>query len=254
MTPPAAGRSAAEELLSAPFREASYLQELRGEFAHRGYVKLTGLFEQAVSAAIAAEAQRLEPTARPRRFLMDGYATPRVLSTLGGARIAQQSTLLASLYDHAGLRSTLEQIIGSAVYSCQHREEFMVLNYLRGVGTTHGWHLDDPAYALVQVIEAPPPEQGGILEFIPDWRRHCQAAAALPEVEVERTIARGGLAALIEQRILKSGDIYLMRADSCLHRVSELTAPAARRVVLNLAFEQTPCPRYGHTATLLYAE
>lgn len=250
MTTQQEGRGAPTRVIAQRYRQAAQLQELHREFTQKGYVKLTGLFEAELASAIAAEVQRLEPTARPRNFRMDGYGTPRVLAALGGSKIAQASSLLAELYGSAELRASLAQITGAPVYPCQHAEEFMVINYLNGPGATHGWHLDDPAYALVCVVVAPPPEHGGCVEFIPDWAAHCQAAAALPELDVERTIARSR--ARIRRRVFRSGDIYLMRADRCLHRVTELTAPEARRVALNLAFEQTPSPRYGHTATALY--
>ena len=250
MTTQGAGLGMPEGVIAQRYRQAAHLQELCCKFASNGYVRLTGLFEAELAGALAAEVQRLEPVARPRNFRMDGYGTPRVLAALGGATIAQSSSLLAGLYGSVELRSTLSQITGSPVYLCQHAEEFMVINYLNGPGATHGWHLDDPAYALVCVISAPPPEQGGFVEFIPDWTACCQTAAALPEVDVESTIARSR--AEVRRCVFSSGDIYLMRADRCLHRVAELTAPGARRVALNLAFEQTPSPRYGHTATALY--
>jgi hypothetical protein len=44
-----------------------------------------------------------------------------------------------------------------------------------------------------------------------------------------------------------------MRANQCLHRVTEITAPGVRRVIINMAFEETPEPVYGLTANILYS-
>ena len=51
----------------------------------------------------------------------------------------------------------------------------------------------------------------------------------------------------------RPGEAYLLRADRCLHRVTEL-APQRQRKALNLGFEATATPKYGITATRLYGE
>ena len=45
--------------------------------------------------------------------------------------------------------------MGAAVYSVNHKYEFMVSNMLSASGNTHGWHLDDPRLALVIFLSVP---------------------------------------------------------------------------------------------------
>ena len=226
--------------------------KLHEQFAATGFVKLDGLIAHSTWAVLREEARRLEPSGRRHDFVMPGYETPRTMTTLGGRSLARSSPALAALYADTSLRAALSTIVAGPLFDCQHPDEFMVLNYLTRTGATHGWHLDDPAYALVLILEAPPNEAGGALEFIPGWHAIAADAGVAPETNVEPLVARCRTASRIERRALRPGETYLLRADRCLHRVTELNVNGARRVALNLAFECTTRPTYGHTATALY--
>jgi hypothetical protein len=130
----------------------------------------------------------------------------------------------------------------------------MVVNYLTFQGATHGWHLDDPSYALVIITETTEGESGGRLEYIKDWRRICEQRGVSAEESVDDTVGHCRSQQLIRTHRHEAGDAYLLRADQCLHRVTELTSTQGRRVVINIAFEATPNPTYGFTANRLYTD
>lgn len=227
------------------------LAELRGRFRRDSYVRLPGLLGGGAFEFVKSEVDRLESLALDRCFEMDGYKTPRVMKALGGKAIMCESPL-AYIYLHYAIRQLVEGIVGTKIYTCQHPNEYMVVNYLLSPGSTHGWHLDDPAYALVIFVESPPPGAGGHLEYVKDWPRICRDRGLPPAGEVNGMVGQLREQNLVNTESHAAGDAYLLRADECLHRVTEITAPGARRVVINIAFEDTPEPLYGLTANLLY--
>jgi hypothetical protein len=254
----------AANLISDQYREDWVLAELRREFSRNDYVKLPALVDSETLAKLKVEIDLLEKFAHNKNFMMEvsKYGTPRIMTTLGGETIMQELprlgldrvALLGTLYTHHEIWALLQSIIGARIYSCLHPNEFMVMNYLVGRGNTHGWHLDDPAYALIIFIESPPTkEEGGLIEYIQDWNdiyeRETNSGKESVEAIIERCREKGAVKTLFHV----PGDAYLLRADQCLHRVTPLVAEDARRVALNLGFESKPSPVYGATATLLYS-
>jgi hypothetical protein len=243
-------------LLAGPvadaYREDAALDELRARFAAEGYVKLPDLLTYETIELLRREIARLEPVARARDFVMPGSATPRVMSVLGATRLLAGSTAPAILYTHFELVRVLSRVAGARVYGCRNPDELMVCNFLLKDGSTHGWHLDDPAYALVIVLEAPAPGGGGELEYIADWDAICHELGLDPRVEVDAAVSRARDAGLIRTAHHQPGDAYLLRADRCLHRVVALCDARGRRVALNFAYERTATAVHGASATLLY--
>lgn len=249
VAPPARSSSLPEKFL-----RDSVLTGLRRDFARNDYVALPGLFSAPLAfATLKAEVERLGQFAAKKNFVMSGYNTPRVMATVGGRAIRRESSLLTEMYAEADLNLLVSRIAGRQVYPCNDQNEWMVINRLEGQGKTHGWHLDDPAYAMVIFVEAPAPGQGGEAEFIPDWRRLCGRLGENPEGDVEAAVAGCRELGLIQSKSHAAGDAYLLRADRCLHRVAPLTAEGARRVIVNMAFEANPDTyRRGITAAYLY--
>lgn len=243
------------DLLSPRYRDAAVLDALSREFRREGYVRLPGLLGAEAFAALRDELlEKGTTTARSRDFVMDGYETPRRMSVMGATLLLRETELVWALYAHWELRRLVGALAGAAVYPCRHPEEFMVANFLLDRGHTHGWHLDDPAYALILFIEAPPPEDGGVLEFIPHWLEFCGEHGLEPHHRVDAAVERARAESRVQRRAHAPGDGYLLRADQAMHRVTSLTAGDARRVALNLAFEASDAPVYGSTATVLYGE
>jgi hypothetical protein len=240
-------------LLSEQCRNAQTLGELRAHFREHHYVHLPNLMTEEAFEFVKTETARLEQFALNRNFVMDGYETPRIMKALGGEVIKSESPL-AYIYTHYEIRELIKDIVEADVHPCLHPNEFMVVNYLTFQGATHGWHLDDPSYALVILTETTKGESGGLLEYIKDWCRICAARGVSAEEMVNETVEHCRSQQIIRTHDHHAGDAYLLRADQCLHRVTELTSKHSRRVVINMAFESTPNPTYGFTANRLYAD
>lgn len=222
-------------------------------FERDGYVLLPHLFSEQAFANLRTEVARLKQYASVRNFTMPGYETLRQMSTLGGKEIRRRSPMLLALYETFELRSLVRKLCGREVFSCCDENEWQVINWLDGPGDTHGWHLDDPPLALVIFIEAPPPGQGGALEFLTAWPQLCAELGADPKRDIESIVDSCRGAGLVNLREHSIGDGYLLLADQCLHQVVPLTGREARRAVLNLSFEFEPdVKRISTTAALLY--
>lgn len=228
------------------------LDELSTRFSEHGYVRLRGLLAQEPLEILRRQVCALEARASARNFVMSGPDTPRVMSVLGATHLLAGSPAAAILYVHFELVRTIGRLAGSAVHACKHPEELMVCNFLLSEGATHGWHLDDPAFALVVVLEAPVRAGGGELEYIPDWTDVLHRLGLGPDDPVDAAVETARAEGLIRTVHHRAGDAYLLRADRCLHRVTPLRSPGTRRVALNFAYEAAAMASYGDSATLLY--
>lgn len=234
-----------------PFQQ-DQLNDMREQFARTGYVKLEGFLQKEALEVFREEMTEMEQMALRRQFEMPGYSTPRSLSVLGGNQIRDQSPLLYALYHHYAIRDRIRDIVGRQVYSCTHPEEYMVANFLHHSGDTHGWHLDDPAFALIIFAEAPGKGEGGELEYICNWKDLCRRKGHMPDEDIHDLIAWSEHNGLIDRQTHEAGDAYLLRADHNLHRVTPLTKAGVRRAAVNMAYQSSPDTLYGQTANLLY--
>jgi hypothetical protein len=238
--------------VDSAYDDPARLDELRAIFCSEGYVRLPGLLSREAMAIVRDEVRRLEPSARSRDFVMPGPETPRVMSVLGATQLARESPALAMLYVHFELVRVVSSLAAAPVYCCGHPEELMVCNFLLSDGATHGWHLDDPAYALVVVLEAPGVGCGGALEYIADWDSVCARLGHHRRGPAAAAVAHAHALGMVERAHHAADDAYLLRADRCLHRVAPLDDRSARRVALNFAYEHTRVPAYGESANALY--
>ena len=238
--------------LADPYASDEPVDDLRARFAADGYVKLPGLLRDEPLEILRREVAALEPQARARDFVMAGPRTPRVMSVLSATQLLGGASAPGLLYVHFELVALVARIAGTAIHRCTHPEELIVCNFLLAPGSTHGWHLDDPPYALILVLEAPAPGRGGELEFIPGWADLNHGLGLDPDGPVEPGVAAARAEGRIRREAHRSGDAYLLRADLCAHRVAPLRAPGSRRVALNFAYESRAGASYGNSATVLY--
>jgi hypothetical protein len=238
--------------LSPKFLTKEALTALRDTFMANEYVYLPQFFRSDYQTALHREVLTLEAGKIARDFVMPGYNTPRYMQTIGGSHIARSSGFLMSLYRDEELQWFLRAVTGSRVYPCTNPSEFMAINFLENEGGTHGWHLDDPEFGLIFVLEAPPASSGGMLEFVPRWREHCKLAELSEESDPTYLVGRLRDLGIVQSRHHAAGDAFLLRAHDALHRVTPLTAIGHRRLILNLAYQDVPVQSYGNTASLLY--
>ncbi len=248
----AAARTLIAEPLRDAYRDDRWLDELHARFHEDGYVKLPRLLRDGPLDVLRDEVAALEPQARVRDFVMSGPQTPRVMSVLSATQLLTGATAPALLYVHFEIVRVIARVAGTAVYRCKHPEEVIVCNFLLAPGSTHGWHLDDPPYALIVVLEAPAPGAGGELEYVPGWAELHGRLGLDPSGPVDAGLAAADAEGLVRTADHRAGDAYLLRADRCVHRVAPLRARGTRRVALNFAYEADAAATYGASATVLY--
>lgn len=243
--------AAAPAAIIAPtYRDPSRLQRLRADFQRsRGFVRLPSLFSSPVFDRIRADVGALHRMRTRRDFLMPEFKTERKMSVVGGDIIRQVCHSLLMVYGNPELQTTIAAIVGHPVQRVFHKDEFMVVNFLDQQSDTHGWHTDDPQYALVVICEAPELGKGGTLEFVADWKNFC--AQHDKSDDIDEQVARARIEGKVREEQFESGDAYLLDAGSNLHRVTPLLG-SGKRQALNMAFDDRSYRRYGLTAQLLY--
>ena len=217
----------------------------------KGYIELPNFLSHEVFCQLKGTVEALKDQLSIRNFSMPKYETPRKLLTLGGSTIKQNSPSLRKLYTNSSILNFIKQVVQEEVFFCQHPEEWMVINYLNEQGSTHGWHLDDPEFALILLLEIN--GEGGNVEIINYYMNKLQSSCSRDEIihNIPAIVEKGRQERAVFSKQIQSGTAYLLRGGQCLHRVSELTAPHYSRLALNMAFENTPSPTYGETAYFL---
>ncbi|MCM2543924.1 HalD/BesD family halogenase [Burkholderia glumae] len=241
------------QIISDDYTNAVVTQHLREEFEATGYVKLPNFFTEATRNLISRQLRSVETISLRRNFVMPGYETPRRLSVAGGGRILEECFPLAMVYANYSLWSVLSAITGKPLYPVAHPEEFIVANFLLSEDDTHGWHLDDPQFALIMISSAPPQGEGGLLEFVPGWREFCARHGLDPVSDVEQAIHCANASGVVRQIHHAAGECYLLNAAENLHRVTPIVGRDTRSA-LNMAFDDRQSRHFGDTATLLYGE
>jgi hypothetical protein len=187
---------------------------LQAAFVRDAFVDVTELIARDVRARVCAEVVAALDSHGVRRDL-------RVAVTGGSARryrIAGRDTLTSvcpdatALYRSGELLSLVASVAGEPVVPVPYVPEELIATRLEETGDTHGWHWDDYGFALVWVLRAPPPEDGACLEYIAGvpW---CKAEPRVDALVAEHEPVRAHLSA---------GTVYLLRADTTLHRVTPL--------------------------------
>lgn len=239
--------------IEAALLSGTWLASARRVFHEEGAVRIPRIFSRPTFQALQHEAERLCPHELHRDFLMPGYDTPRRMSVCGGRTLLANSPFLSMLYFHRELRFLVQEIVGAPINSVPHPEEFMVLNRLRGEGQTHGWHLDDPQFALIIIVETPPHECGGFVELVPNWSTFTNTHALDMTSDLSKALSLASELGFVRRLYLESGDAYLLNAGECLHRIAPIVGAHACRCVVNMAFDKRLQPCFGVTANLLYA-
>ncbi|WUI35080.1 hypothetical protein OG804_15040 [Nocardia sp. NBC_00416] len=176
--------------------------------------------------AVAAEALGLADSYTVRRnFTMAATGfTPRRMGNVTRSLIAQKGFWIPQIYQSDAVRRIVELVAGEPVSWCPYQPEQYVITRLERGGDTHGWHWDDYRFALVWVAECPDQCDGGYVECVPAtfWNK-CDPG-------VHRILASRE----VHRLAVGAGEVYLMRADSTMHRVHPIRA--GRRTIVNMAF------------------
>ena len=209
--------------------EQERMPELAREYAPEGFVQIDDFAPPEVWAAVADEVEALLATAAHRRDITVASTgnSPRRYEAISRDDIVENSSLIPAIYDSPALLRFLARMTGEEeIIHVPHEPEEILITRMAEPGDSHGWHWDDYPFAMIWLIDAPPPEDGATVEFIPHttWdKENPRIDEHLAEHEMRRHNP-------------PTGSIYLLRADTALHRVAPLTREGAIRTVLVLSF------------------
>jgi len=219
-----------ESLLSAHYSVATQTWDARmreHQFARNGFIILRDVVPDSIRAAVREEVSTLLDRHAERRDLRLATTdnTPRRMSVVPSEYVAEHGELIGALYRSKALRNVLERVAGEALLDCPSKDEEFLITRQERVGDTHGWHWGDFSFALIWIIETPPIGSGGMLQCVPHTRWD-KSHAQIHEHLCENPIATYGF---------RTGDIYLLRTDTTLHRTVPLNTDTTR-IILNMTW------------------
>jgi len=202
---------------------------LRQAFIRDGYLKVSSRIPSAVKERISDEALRLLAAHAKRRDLRIPVTgnTPRFMSNVRQQDVAMFGEVIPAVYHSNALMDWLGSLVGDTVIPNPWEYEKFIINRQEHAGDTHGWHWGDYPFSMIWVIRAPDERYGGQLEYVPHtwWDKR--------EPLVEEHLKRNNVRSASHQ----SGDVYLLKSDTTLHRVAPLVQDATR-VIINMAWER----------------
>jgi len=217
-----------ETLNSDPFAGRDFFWE-QHRFERDGYLKITDFIQDEVKDMISDDVKYLLKNFSKRRdFIIESTGnTPRYLSNVPQQSIESHGRYVPEIYKSRYLMSLIGHIVKEEVIPTPWKWDNYIINCQHKCGDTHGWHWGDYPYTIIWVVEAPPLEAGGLLECVP----HTNWDKKNPRVEnllLENTI---------DTYFHSTGDVYLLKADTTLHRVKPLSENVTR-VILNTTWER----------------
>lgn len=215
-------------LKSDPFEGRDFFWE-QHRFARDGYLKINHLIDSTVYDRISEDVKYLLANFAKRRDFLIGSTgnTPRYLSNVPQESIETHGRYIPLAYRSRYLMSLIGHIVKEEIIPTPWKWDNFIINSQHKLGDTHGWHWGDYPYTIIWVVEAPELEAGGLLECVP----HTNWDKQNPRVEnllVENKI---------DSYFHMTGDVYLLKADTTLHRVKPLTQDVTR-IILNTTWER----------------
>ena len=208
------------------------IQKLRNAFARNGFLKIRNIVTDEIRAQVRQEVLRLIDAQIERRdlFLATTDNSPRHMSVVRSEFIALESALIVELSKSPVLLDAISKISNVKIVPSVSKDEEYLITKQEKKGDTHGWHWGDYSFALIWIIETPLLSKGGMLQCVPHtyWDK---SNARINELLCENPISTYGF---------ETGDIYLLRTDTTLHRTVPLGEDATR-IILNMTWsdEQT---------------
>lgn len=199
---------------------------LSTEFRDSDLAVIEELLPRNLKEALHLEATGLlEASARRRDLVLEATGgTPRSYASVDRDSIFESGSIIRSFFESETVRQYLSEIAGETLHKVPYQPEEYIINSQEKSGDTHGWHWDDYTFALIWVVQAPDPLDGGRVEFVgaTDWDKK-NPRGALGDILVEREV---------KSRHIPTGCCYLMRANTTLHRVAPLTGDTRRTVIV----------------------
>ncbi|MER0240443.1 ArpA protein [Streptomyces sp. HSW2009] len=206
------------------------VEQLADRFFRKGVVKFSAnarLVPLEIMTAVQVEADRLIEDYKERRDLLLGTTgnTPRKMSVVKSEEI-EKSDLIRVIATSESLLGFLSRIAREPVIPQVSADERFLITHQEHKADTHGWHWGDYSFALIWALRMPPISCGGMLQTVPHthWDK---SDPRINETLCERQIDTHGLI---------TGDLYLQRTDTTLHRTVPLTEDGAARTILNMTW------------------
>lgn len=220
---------AEENILNTnPFHKADFFWE-NHKFTRDGYLKITHLVDPVIMKAITRDTLYLLENFSKRRdiFIESTGNTPRYLSNVIRDDIKNEGKFIPNAYNSLYLKGLIEGITREEIIPTPWKWDNYIINCQHKSGDTHGWHWGDYPYTLIWVIKAPDVNAGGLLECVP----HTTWDKKNPRIQ-ELLLHNK-----IDSYHHSSGDVYILKADTTLHRVKPLTVDTTR-IILNTTWER----------------
>lgn len=206
------------------------IDELRAEYLRDGFIQFPDFGTPELRAAVSEEVNYLLDVAAQRRDVTIAATdhSPRRYEAVGRDPIFDNATLVPALYRSPRFMRFIAAVTGEPrVFTAPHEPEEVLISRMTQAGDSHGWHWDDYPFAVIWIIDAPPlPDDGGHLEYIPNTTWDKQNPRVQEHLDTHE-IKRGDIA---------PGMLYILKADTALHRVAPLTREGLTRTVLVLTY------------------
>lgn len=201
---------------------------LAEEFKKRNYVKIPTFVPPILETAMKGEVCYMINHHTIRQDLHDPQTsdTPRYMELVSQADLSSFGQIIPTFYSSHQLLLFLSRIVGESLIVSPYECDRFAITKMTRKGDTYGWHWNDSRYLLAWIFETPPAELGGVTEFITDTRWD----KSYPHI-VDYYLSHGQ----VQRRTYHVGDIYLLKADEVMHRISPLKQDSMK-VVLRMGW------------------
>ena len=178
--------------------------------ADKSLTEITVFFSESVVNDIISEVLGVFSLCAERRDFFDENKTPRNLFNVPESSVSRESAFLEDFYYNPKILELIKSISNENVSYVSFSGERFIINGLIHEDDTQGWHSDDYAYSLVVIVKSSAPDCGDQLEYIPNfsWDRGNSC--------IDKILTSNE----IYTECFLAGQIYLMRSDTVLHRLS----------------------------------
>ncbi|WP_419421254.1 ArpA protein (plasmid) [Legionella sp. D16C41] len=206
---------------------AKKIRKLSEQFSRHGIVKIPNIVSEKLKKNIHNEIYGLLEKHAERRDLLLKTTdnTPRYLSVVRSELIEEYSLLIKEVRENQALLEFLAKITQEKLLTNVKEDEKFVITKQEFSGDTHGWHWGDYSFALIWIVEIPPVDCGGMLQCVPhtSWDKE---SPDLYQYFCDNPIYTHSFV---------PGDVYLLKADTTLHRTLPLRYDATR-IMLNMTW------------------
>ncbi|MBJ7536731.1 HalD/BesD family halogenase [Marinomonas transparens] len=215
--------------LSGTISDFSELQlaNLKEKFKTCGLVNVRNILSKDMWKQLVSETNNIVKEHGIKRNISLEHSdnTRRALTTVGNELCRNNGPCMSAIYDNEAFLNFISEIAGERVSIFPNPVEQLAVSLMTEPGDTHGWHWDDCSFALIWMIECPPPSFGGFTQLVPNTG-HEKGKTNIFEVLTQHSI---------ESHYFPQESFYFFRSGNFLHQVHPLVKPT-RRLIINMDF------------------